>query len=53
MFLDMALMFFPDFDDCKDNKCQHGGMCIDDINGYHCKCAPGYVGDYCDEGNYI
>lgn len=34
-------------DECVNNTCQFGSTCIDGINGYTCKCAPGYRGDMC------
>uniref|UniRef100_A0A3B5MD32 Uncharacterized protein n=1 Tax=Xiphophorus couchianus TaxID=32473 RepID=A0A3B5MD32_9TELE len=27
-----------DYDDCLENKCQHGAECVDAINGYTCVC---------------
>lgn len=27
--------------ECGSNPCQHGGRCIDQVNGYLCLCWPG------------
>ncbi|KAI1719669.1 EGF-like domain-containing protein [Ditylenchus destructor] len=35
-------------DDCRDNPCQNDGICVDDINGFQCKCGPGFDGDLCE-----
>jgi hypothetical protein len=31
-------------DECKEDPCQNGGMCVDEIGSYHCKCPLGYEG---------
>lgn len=28
--------------------CQHGGLCTDLVNGYHCDCTPEYTGASCE-----
>eukprot|EP00033_Pygsuia_biforma_P000588 GCRY01000695.1.p1 GENE.GCRY01000695.1~~GCRY01000695.1.p1 ORF type:complete len:1810 (+),score=344.63 GCRY01000695.1:197-5626(+) len=28
--------------------CEHGGSCVDDINGWHCACPPEYEGTHCE-----
>ena len=44
---------FLDIDDCHPNPCQNGGTCTDKPNGYYCKCAAGYTGRNCSEGNNL
>lgn len=31
-----------DYNDCMENKCQHGAECVDAINGYTCVCKEGF-----------
>ncbi|KAL5110934.1 hypothetical protein TcWFU_009486 [Taenia crassiceps] len=35
-------------DDCEYNKCQNGGICIDQIGGYTCNCPYGFTDRYCE-----
>ncbi|KAL5971960.1 hypothetical protein TSMEX_000351, partial [Taenia solium] len=35
-------------DDCEYNKCQNGGVCIDQIGGYTCDCPYGFTDRYCE-----
>ncbi|CAH1271145.1 CRB2 [Branchiostoma lanceolatum] len=39
-----------DVDECASDPCQNGGTCEDEVNGYTCTCAEGYVGDHCETG---
>lgn len=34
-------------DECKDDPCQNGGLCFDELGSYYCKCPPGYEGKLC------
>ncbi|CAB3228775.1 unnamed protein product [Arctia plantaginis] len=36
-------------DECDSHPCQHGGTCLNLINGYHCLCPPNWEGRDCDE----
>lgn len=31
-----------DYNDCLENKCQHGAECVDAVNGYTCVCKEGF-----------
>lgn len=35
-------------EECASQPCQHGGLCIDLINGYHCNCTADYTGASCE-----
>lgn len=36
-------------DDCVNNKCQNGGVCIDGVLSYTCDCAgTGFAGEFCE-----
>jgi len=43
-------ILFADINECSSNPCDNGGSCIDEINGYTCKCATGYEGMHCNGG---
>lgn len=36
-----------DIDDCVHENCLNGATCVDELNGYHCDCMPGYEDFYC------
>ena len=38
-----------DIDECQSDPCVHG-ECIDQINGYVCKCKDGWTGTNCETG---
>jgi hypothetical protein len=33
-------------DECKEDPCQNGGICVDAIGSYKCECPPGYEGTF-------
>ena len=39
---------------CSSSPCQNGGTCIPnyDFNSHDCLCAQGFVGEYCEKGNW-
>ena len=41
---------FLDIDDCVNNTCANGGLCVDGINTYSCNCSAGYTGERCLTG---
>lgn len=45
----------PDIDinECASNPCQNGATCLNEVNQYSCRCAPGYEGNNCQFGKYI
>lgn len=32
---------------CSPNPCEHGGTCVETLQGYKCVCQDGYKGDSC------
>jgi hypothetical protein len=38
-----------DTDDCGDDACDHGGKCVDEVNGFSCECTEGFTGKNCEE----
>ena len=46
--------FDLDIDNCApNNPCNNGGVCIDGIDDFSCKCADGWRGKTCNESNYV
>ena len=37
-----------DINECASSPCQNGGRCNDQVNGFTCDCADGYVGTRCE-----
>jgi len=35
--------------ECLSNPCRNGGTCVDQYNGFHCQCTPGWQGPLCDQ----
>ena len=44
--------FFPDIDECVPEPCQNNGTCIDEINGYECRCVSGFNGTMCENSKF-
>ncbi|CAH2267692.1 jg1691, partial [Pararge aegeria aegeria] len=36
-------------DDCLTHRCQNNATCLDHLEGYTCKCAPGFMGEFCEK----
>ena len=47
---DYDYVLYPAIDECANNPCQNGGVCLDDVNGYKCTCKAGYTGSDCEIG---
>ena len=37
-----------DVNECEWVQCQNGGDCVNTRGSYHCQCAPGFRGMFCD-----
>lgn len=42
--------FYIETNECEIERCMNGGTCVDELNGYHCICPPGYTGPNCRIG---
>ncbi|KFD46252.1 hypothetical protein M513_12870, partial [Trichuris suis] len=38
-----------DIEECKNNPCRHGGLCMETYGGYTCQCPPGWNGHNCEK----
>ena len=54
-FIIFAFLLLPGFegstcerniDDCPNHRCQNGGVCVDGVNTYNCRCPPQWTGMY-------
>ena len=37
-----------DIDECAPKPCKNGATCVNEINNFTCKCAPGFTGRECE-----
>lgn len=44
---------FLTVDECLSDPCLNGGNCVEEVNGYHCDCSPGWVGTHCETSKSI
>ena len=42
------MLMFVDINDCVDNPCSNGGVCVDRLNGFECDCPVGISGPLCE-----
>ena len=48
---EVRLSYVPDvINDCSNNTCQNGAICLDGINSYSCLCKTSFIGDHCQIG---
>ncbi|XP_071147429.1 uncharacterized protein [Mytilus edulis] len=48
--LDCCGIHQPVYNYCMLNRCQNGGKCINNNDGYTCMCHKGYTGNTCEHG---
>ncbi len=49
--LTCCLWIISEQNECESSPCSNGATCIDELNQYHCICAPGYNYTHCQNGN--
>ena len=37
------------YDECSSNPCRNGGDCVDQVDGYKCRCKPSFYGPTCTQ----
>ena len=47
-FLRFDYTLIPDGTECSPNPCRNGGICIERIAAFTCRCPSGYVGERCE-----
>ena len=47
---ELESVLISDIDDCKENECQNGGLCVDALMSYSCSCKDGFEGRFCEKG---
>ena len=53
MFVSLWVLFVcADINECVSTPCQNQASCVDMVDQYECVCAQGYVGEYCESGEY-
>ncbi|CAK8697438.1 unnamed protein product [Clavelina lepadiformis] len=45
---DFPLVSCTETNECSPNPCQNNGICTDQLNGYSCTCAEGFIGTSCE-----
>ena len=46
------MTIFTELDGCAGSPCENGGTCEDTVDGHNCTCDSGYIGEYCEIGNW-
>uniref|UniRef100_UPI0019397EDF fibropellin-3-like n=1 Tax=Styela clava TaxID=7725 RepID=UPI0019397EDF len=41
--------YFLEINECASEPCKNNGSCLDEINGYVCRCTDGYDGIHCEK----
>ena len=44
----LVLHFSQEHTQCNDDTCLHGGICIEEVGGFKCKCDQGFKGARCE-----
>ena len=44
----LSISFVVDINECEPLPCKNGGVCVDGVNAYSCKCPGGFIGTDCE-----
>ena len=47
IIIKFSILFSTEHTQCNDDTCLHGGLCIEQVGGFKCKCDIGYRGKRC------
>lgn len=48
LFISGAVPHCKEIDECASVPCLNGATCHDQLNGFSCTCANGFLGDHCE-----
>ena len=53
MIYNKAKFFVIDINECANNPCKNGAVCVNLIGSYRCNCKAGYSGNHCETSELI
>ena len=48
-----SLHLLTELDQCTPNPCLNEAICLNQVDGYHCLCAPNWDGVHCEAGELL